>query len=67
MRRAGVHVGILVVLSFVWLAIDRGPPLVRNGLVDARAAWNVVVYYRDAQQHVFERDGFLRSDLSTRT
>jgi hypothetical protein len=25
-----------------------------------------VVYYRDAQQHVFERDGFLRHDLVTR-
>jgi hypothetical protein len=42
MRRAGVHVGILVVLSLAWFAIGRGQPLVRNGLVYARAAWNVV-------------------------
>jgi hypothetical protein len=25
-----------------------------------------VNYYRDAQQHVFERDGFIRSDIATR-
>src|SRR5215831_19467374 len=42
MRRAGVHVGVLIVLSIVWLVIGRSQPLVRNGLVYARAAWNVV-------------------------
>jgi hypothetical protein len=25
-----------------------------------------VVYYRDAQQQVFERDGFIRSDITMR-
>jgi hypothetical protein len=41
MRRAGVHVGILFALTIAWFAIGRGQPLVRNGLVYARAAWNV--------------------------
>lgn len=42
MRRAGVHVGILFALTIAWFAIGRGQPLVRNGLVYARASWNVV-------------------------
>jgi len=41
MRRAGVHVGILFALTIAWFAIGLGQPLVRNGLVYARAAWNV--------------------------
>src|SRR6185436_18994764 len=41
MRRVWIHVGLLALLLVALLAVDRRQPLVRNGLVYARAAWNV--------------------------
>ena len=43
-RKIGIvgHFGLLTLLLVALLVIDRRQPLVRNGLVYARAAWNVV-------------------------
>ncbi len=42
MRRAAVVVAILALLGVTWVVVDRDQPLVRNSLVYARAAWNVI-------------------------
>ena len=42
MRRAWIHVAALIVLLSAIAALNHEQPLVRNGLVYARAAWNVI-------------------------